>query len=412
MNQAKCNKKYDVMIIGAGPAGLFFAEELSRKFNVLVVEKNRVGRSQKMWASWPGIIKKHNLDDCVEHRCKYYVVGVPHLKFEYKASLGNKEMILLLDENKILKKWLNAVRHQGATVLEECEFLSFSYLNRAIRIKTTKGSFEGRLLIDASGHSSKIVKALNLLKERAYWLCYGGVISNIQDLDYKSLVITDVLKKDKPRPFWIVYPISKNCAEMALCFLVRDKSSSLEELNKKKFWEYTKNSNYASKLRNMKFEQEKQSYISAGKLKTNALDRLLIVGDAGCLAPATTGTGFDLILSCYDLFTERLKRKLENDNLDAKSLRGVLIFPPQIKEVLYLNRLCQHFLLNINDEQFVRLMKVFTNHAEIFEELIWKIRITKKDAKILVRALRKEFSLWEIFKALSFKNLLRDIFRR
>lgn len=43
---------YDVIIIGAGPAGLLLSKELSKKYSVLVLEKNKVGDTNKNWLTY------------------------------------------------------------------------------------------------------------------------------------------------------------------------------------------------------------------------------------------------------------------------------------------------------------------------------------------------------------------------
>ncbi|MEM4755910.1 MAG: FAD-dependent monooxygenase [Candidatus Woesearchaeota archaeon] len=49
---------YDVIIAGAGPAGLMLAKELSKKQTVLVLEKGELGKTNKSWLTYEDRWKK------------------------------------------------------------------------------------------------------------------------------------------------------------------------------------------------------------------------------------------------------------------------------------------------------------------------------------------------------------------
>ena len=44
-------KNYDVIIIGAGLAGLSLGSELSKKHNILVIEKSQIKKEHKTWTT-------------------------------------------------------------------------------------------------------------------------------------------------------------------------------------------------------------------------------------------------------------------------------------------------------------------------------------------------------------------------
>ena len=55
-------KSYDVIIIGAGLAGLSLGSELSKKHNVLVIEKGQIKKEHKTWTTEESIIKDAGLE--------------------------------------------------------------------------------------------------------------------------------------------------------------------------------------------------------------------------------------------------------------------------------------------------------------------------------------------------------------
>ena len=56
-------ESFDVIIVGAGPAGLLLAKELSKKHKVIILEKNKIGDTNKSWVSYKDILTEeiHNL---------------------------------------------------------------------------------------------------------------------------------------------------------------------------------------------------------------------------------------------------------------------------------------------------------------------------------------------------------------
>ena len=66
---------YDVIIIGAGLAGLSLGSELSKKHNVLIIEKDQIKKEHKTWTSEEAIIKEAGLEKFISARfgkCYFY----------------------------------------------------------------------------------------------------------------------------------------------------------------------------------------------------------------------------------------------------------------------------------------------------------------------------------------------------
>jgi len=117
-------EQYDVVIVGAGPAGLFMAKELSKDFSVCVIEKNKIGETSKFWVVSNKNIKDNKLEDCViskPHRCCY--------KDYTGKSIGGiiKDGNPIVDEHKVLKKWAEEAKRNRAVLRESTNFKKFIY---------------------------------------------------------------------------------------------------------------------------------------------------------------------------------------------------------------------------------------------------------------------------------------------
>ena len=69
--------KYDIIIAGAGPAGMSAAVELSKHFKVLILEKQKPGTTQSTWYSYEDRAKKYQLEDAVVIRTNYIKFTAP-----------------------------------------------------------------------------------------------------------------------------------------------------------------------------------------------------------------------------------------------------------------------------------------------------------------------------------------------
>ena len=66
-------RKYDIIIIGAGPAGLSAAVELSNQnANVLLIDKGKIGDTDKTWCAWGDQFKEHGMDNCISRKCNSF----------------------------------------------------------------------------------------------------------------------------------------------------------------------------------------------------------------------------------------------------------------------------------------------------------------------------------------------------
>ena len=63
------SQTFDVVVVGAGPAGLGSAMHLAQRgMEVLLLERNEIGATQKAWLTFDHIIEKYGLEESVRNR--------------------------------------------------------------------------------------------------------------------------------------------------------------------------------------------------------------------------------------------------------------------------------------------------------------------------------------------------------
>lgn len=167
--------KYDVIIVGAGPAGASAALEFAGSgMHVLVVEKEVLPRQKPCGGAMPPSVEKLlNIDisKVVKNRTKIlklyhnYEDEVTKETFGKGAPLlvDRKEFDIFLLEQALLKGSGNI------EVLDKCSVVSINEMDEQVCIVLENGKeLKTKYLIAADGALGKIASAINLMKERRF----------------------------------------------------------------------------------------------------------------------------------------------------------------------------------------------------------------------------------------------------
>ena len=68
---------FDIIIAGAGPAGLTAAIELANDYKILLLEKNKPGTTTATWYSYADRAREYGLEDAVAIRTDYIKFSSP-----------------------------------------------------------------------------------------------------------------------------------------------------------------------------------------------------------------------------------------------------------------------------------------------------------------------------------------------
>ncbi|MCP4239957.1 MAG: NAD(P)-binding protein [bacterium] len=299
---------FDIIIAGAGPAGLSIAAELAAHHSVLIIEQKRPGTTAASWYSYRDRAEEHGLTDCVAFESD-------HLHFVAPSFQHNmQDDCVVLDHNRVLEQWLSAAKANGA-VVHQTSFRDFRYCDEGVLVETSDGTFRAALLIDAMGAPSAIAEKHKLVKRKDAWVIYGARIEIPQNdrptqIEYYPL-------NDEANTYVGVHPYNDQETNFYIFNGQSGTYGKPHEL-KEQFERVLKQHHPDARVL-----QQLCGTIPSGILKHYSLDRVIFWGAAGMLNPDGCGMGFNEILQQRKTFTAGILRVMAEKKLDRKSLHGV-----------------------------------------------------------------------------------------
>ncbi len=331
-------KFYDIVIAGAGPAGLSLASKLSKNFKVLVFDKNKIPYSTAIWYSYADRVKKYGMEKAIDNKChSLYYKAV-------KEEHTMKDCCVVLDREKALDIWKQQALKNKAVIKPNQALKGFSKNpDGTINVLTDKSKFKTKLLIDCTGIQSPILKKYNLVKSLNSWLCYGFVLKNVK-VDPDQIKFYPTL--DEHNTYIGIHPHSKSEVDF---YIFR----SLKELHNpeilKKQWEQVKKEYFP---KGKKVAPIKGPLVS-GYLRKYSLDNVAFFGEASMFVPPGCGAGFNEIMMQHENYANNIKELMLKNKLSARSLKKAL-FRVINKETMALQRIMEYFSHYFNkcDERY------------------------------------------------------------
>jgi len=338
---------YDVIIVGAGPAGTMAAKEISKEgYSVLVIEKKKKVGYPIQCGEIVGesAIKKNEIkpqDDWIKKRNNGIKIFVPNGNFfisNVKSfSINREKFDRYLVENAIE----NGCKTLLNTWVEGAKKKNFWY------IKTNKGIFKSKILIGADGPLSIIAKQIGILEgqKNIVAIQYKFKFLNFKD-EYPSIFLNE---KFNPGYAWI-FPRGDE-------FNVGIGGLG----NVKERLDYF--------CKSMNINPRKKTDMNIGLipqkcvLKSFEKDSALIIGDAAGLTNPIFGGGIQAAL-----FSGRLAAEVINKALEFKDFSILREFDYNLRN----SSLCNPLLRKASKIFYSFKNEDFNFVGEVFDKQNWK----------------------------------------
>ncbi|MCS3922714.1 geranylgeranyl reductase family protein [Methanococcus voltae PS] len=353
------SQKYDVIIVGGGPAGFLTAENIKKDLNVLVIEEHQsIGvplqcagllskQCSKELGNPNGVINKVNganifcenhkvtVGDDGQTRAMVYERKEMDKDIAKRALKNNNITLMLKSHGKILNANLDANSKYNIEIKNN--------------LKDEKYLFSPEIIVGADGVKSGIGKSLNMHKKRQ--IVTGAQIeyTNVSNIDSDFVNVFYDKRYSKNFFTWII-PTGKDRVRVGMC----DTSNALHKLNNF----INTNENAKEILKGATPVEYSIGAIPIGYSSKSVLKNVMLVGDAVNQVKPLSGGGLYFGAKCAKLCAKTINNYNTNPNADLGYLKVYDdLWKSEIgKEINY--GLKMSYLMNkLNNKNIGRILK-------------------------------------------------------
>lgn len=397
---------YDVIILGAGPAGLSVASELSKSLKVLVFDKKEsVDMTTKSWLIPDMAISIGEADDIlpfmkngVERFLADTYQGIDvqwqaHLKYHFAK------------EHELLPYWGNMITQNGSDIFLNCWYQDSFITEKGVVVSTSMGDFKSKLLIDASGGHSPIRSKYALTEDWYWWSVCGAIVEFPNGLpegmrvgDYqlwqtfRDTNINPDESLNHGRPVWEYEILDENSAFVFIFYLGKYRVP-YDDMDKV-FMHVLREEESTSGFHDTKVVELKHGWYPSGGPHSQQVtgDRVAFIGSAGCWT-SPCGWGVSFIVANYKSYAHHVVDAVKNDQLTKKQLNKIIHLSKRAEYQVLLDQIATHFLSFATASQLNEFIKLFDPNGKFGDtgpllcEKLFTLTISEKEAIHLLRAI-------------------------
>ncbi len=374
----KLNSKYDVVIIGAGPVGIYTSIKLAKGgFRVLVIEEDaQVGKPRFC----TGLISKEAFDrfglpqKAIENEFHSAWIFSP---LGSKLCLKNKTIQVYATDRAIFDQGLyRQAKEIGVEFLLNCRCsglkINDNYVEERIVYDGVETKVKSEVAILATGIKYNLHRCIGLTPPANFLDCSQVQVSGDSDGEIEVFVGSSIA----PHSFAWIVPLRERRLRIGLSTY----QNSIFFLKL-----FLKNLKLKGRINQKNFDIIRRP-IPLGIIKNTYAPRILVAGDAAGQVKPTTGGGIYFGLLCADLAAKTISDAFKIKDFSAKFLRHYEVnwkkeIEFDLTMSLYLRKLVAHF----NDEQIEKLVQFcsqesiqrliekyadFNHHGRFIKELI------------------------------------------
>lgn len=391
---AALNSKYDVVIIGAGPVGIYTSIRLAKSgFAVLVVEEDaQIGKPRFC----TGLISKEAFDrfclprEAIENEFHSARIFSP---LGSKLCLNTKSSQVYVTDRTIFDQGLyQQAKELGVEFLLNCRCLGFkvndNYVEEKITFDGTETTVKSEVAILATGIKYNLHRCIGLAPPENFLDCSQVQVSGEPESEIEIFVGNSVA----PHSFAWIVPLREKKLRIGLS----THKNSIFFLKG-----FLKNLQKKGRIRDLGQDHDiVRRPIPLGMLRNTAVRRILVVGDAAGQVKPTTGGGIYFGLLCADLAAQTVisafkRRDFSNNFLRRYETNWKKKIEFDLTMGLYLRKLISHF----NDRQIEKLVQFcsqepiriliekyadFNHHGRFIQELIKRPAFWKTFYQLLI----------------------------
>ncbi len=297
---------YDVIIVGAGPAGGYLAYKLaSRGLSVLILEKEVLPR-EKCCAG--GITRKaleildFEIKEVIEDSIKGYIASLEGKnKIERSFTKPVFETVRRSEFDYFLAK---KALEKGAKIEEEKRVLGVEANDSLNRVYTGKENFVARIVVGADGARSRVAQSVGLRKGADFNIGIEAEIPVSLPNPYQVLIHLDF--GSVPQGYGFVFP-KRDCLSCGL-FTIKSRVKHLKYY----FYRYLEGKGFYNPQIRIR-----GGFIPKGGTEEDLHQKgVLLVGDAAGLADPLTGEGIFFALKSSEIAAQEIERVFKGEIFD------------------------------------------------------------------------------------------------
>ena len=305
---------FDVVVVGAGPAGGLAAERIARKgFQVALIEEHReIGEPIQCG----GLVTPRVFDYVT---CKETVLGEIHGAEIYSPKGrclridGHETEALVVDRAMFDRAIATEAVRAGAHTFLGTQAQAAGYVDGGVEILVDRDGktrrIRGKILIGCDGVRSNVAKWFQILRPRKILPGFEVELTGVRgDPGFVKLFVGNEIA---PGFFGWIIP-SGDTARVGLCVGEGNAYAHLERmLQRPEVKQYTKGAQPILYI---------VGGIPIGFPRRTYAERVMVVGDAACQAKATSGGGIFTSLHCANLAAETAIEALEQGDFSSRMM--------------------------------------------------------------------------------------------
>lgn len=322
-------KNYDVVIVGAGPAGLSTALECSKAgLTVLLIEESGLTETEKSWVTFPNAINDYPLiKEAITNtvnRLRFY--GAKE-SFDSGPTPIKGYLIEQSVMNRAYKAEIN--KFKNCRISDKTLYQEAKRKNGCVEVRTSQGMFTGKIIVDASGSYSVVANDL-MVPNKRFWLfmCYFLRIHKKDALsDYGCVVYSHGGAKAKSRGIaGALYPNSKDYFDIGVANYLesgQDTGKMRMELREQavNLWNFFQKQRLIKEEVKIDFSKEFYGGIRVTPRETIYGDNIIIVGDAAGQGSPITGEGLRTGLYYGEIAAKAIIKAFKKNDFSQDSLK-------------------------------------------------------------------------------------------